>query len=71
MDYRCNDRKRVGELRVDIGVVRKVLTPSFRKARSSPPENEPLSQEMYLKMWLLSRGLKLSNSKPALHLFVK
>ncbi len=49
---------------------------SFGKPRSSPSKNEPLSQEMHLKIPLLSQGLKLSNSKPgcrvsALHFFVK
>jgi hypothetical protein len=37
---------------------------------------KPFSKEMYLKMPLLSRGLKLPNSKPgcrvsALHFFMK
>jgi hypothetical protein len=36
----------------------------FRKPRPSPPNNEPFIQEMHLKMPVLSRGLKLSNSKP-------
>jgi hypothetical protein len=53
-----------------------VLTPSFRKPRSTPPKNEPFSQEMHLKIPLLSWGWKLSNSKPgcrvsALDFFVK
>jgi hypothetical protein len=39
IDYRCEDRKNVGELRGDVGAVRWVLTPSFRKPRSSPPKN--------------------------------
>jgi hypothetical protein len=39
-------KKKVGELRGNIGVVKLVLTPSFRKPRSSPPENDPFSQEM-------------------------
>jgi hypothetical protein len=41
-----------------------------------PPKNEPFTQERLLKIPLLSRGLKLSDSKPgvrvpALHFFVK
>jgi hypothetical protein len=53
------------------------LTPSyFRKSWSSPRKNEPFSQEMRLEIPHLSRGLKLSNSKPRfrgsdLHFFVK
>jgi hypothetical protein len=44
IDYRCEDRKKVGELRGDLGAIGKLLTPSnFRKPRSSPPENEPFS----------------------------
>jgi hypothetical protein len=40
------------------------------------PKNEPFSQEIHLKIQLLSRGSKLSYSKPgcevsALHFFVK
>jgi hypothetical protein len=38
IDYRCEDRKKVVELRDDIGAIRYVLTPSFRKPRSSPPK---------------------------------
>jgi hypothetical protein len=50
------------------------LSLSVRNPRSSPPENDPFSQEMHLKILLLSRGLKLSNYKPgcrvsALHFF--
>jgi hypothetical protein len=30
IDYRCEDRKKVGELGGSIGVIRKVLIPSFR-----------------------------------------
>jgi hypothetical protein len=35
--YRCAD-KNVGELRSDIGGIRYVLTPSFRKPRCSSPK---------------------------------
>jgi hypothetical protein len=69
-------QKKVSELRGDIGAIRLVLTPSFRKPRSPPLKNEPSSQEMHLKIPLSSWDLKLSNSKPgcwasALHFFVK
>jgi hypothetical protein len=68
--------EKVGMFRGNIGAIRQVLTSSFRKPRSSPSKNELFSQEMHLKIPLLSRGLKLSNSKPgcrvsALHFFVK
>jgi hypothetical protein len=75
MDYRCEDRKKIGELRRYTSAVRWVLTPSFRKPLSSSPNNKPFSQEMHLKIPLSSQGLKLSNSKPGcrvstLHFFV-
>jgi hypothetical protein len=38
IDYRCEDRKKAGEFRGDIGAISKVLSPSFRKPRSSPQE---------------------------------
>jgi hypothetical protein len=40
--------------------------PPFIKFRSPPPPKkiEPFSQEMHLKIMLLSRGLKLPNPKP-------
>ncbi len=68
--------KRVGELKGGISVIRKVLTPSFRKPRPSPSKTEPFSPEMHLKIPLLSLSSKLSNSKPgyrvsALNFFVK
>jgi hypothetical protein len=67
---------KVGELRGDVVAIRSVLTPSVRGSDHHPPKNEPFSQEMHLKIPLLSRGLKMSNSKPgcivsALHFFVK
>jgi hypothetical protein len=31
IDYRCEDRKKVGELRGYPGAIREVLSPSFRK----------------------------------------
>jgi hypothetical protein len=70
--------KKIVEVRGGIGAIRYVLTLSFRKPRSSPrkEKTEPFSQEMHLKIPLLSQGLKLPNSKPgcrvsALHFFVK
>jgi hypothetical protein len=62
--YRREVRKIVGELRVDIGVVRYFLTRSSRKPRSSPSKDEPFSQEMPLKVQFSNRGLKISDSKP-------
>ncbi len=54
--------KKVGELRGDIGAIRKVLTPSFRKTRCSPTKNEPLGQEMHLRILHFSSGLKMSGA---------
>ncbi len=73
IDYRCGDRRKFGELR---GAIWLVLTHYFRKPRSSPPQNEPFNKEKHLKILHLSRGSKLSNSKPgcrvsAIHSFVK
>ncbi len=40
IDYRCEDqKKKIGELRVDICAICKVLTPSSRKPQSTHPEN--------------------------------
>ncbi len=36
MDHRCEDRKKVGELRGEIVAIRYVLTPSFRNPQTSP-----------------------------------
>jgi hypothetical protein len=52
------------------------LSLSENPAHHIKNKNELFSQEMHLKIQLLSRGLKLSNSKPgcrvsALHFFVK
>jgi hypothetical protein len=48
IDYRCEDRKKVGELRGNIGA------PSFRKPRSSPTKNELFGKEMHSKIQLSS-----------------
>jgi hypothetical protein len=53
-DYRSEDRKKVGEIGGDIGVIIYVLTFSFRKSRSSPPKNKPFSHEMRLKIPFLA-----------------
>jgi hypothetical protein len=50
--------RKIGELGRGIGAIRSVLSPSFRKPRSSPQKNEPFNQEMHLKIQLLSRGMK-------------
>jgi hypothetical protein len=63
IEYRSEDRKTSGELEDNIGSTGNVFNPSSRKPRSSPPKNEPFSQEKHLKIPLLSWGLKLSNSK--------
>ncbi len=71
------DKETFGESRGDICSTRHVLAFFFRKTRSSHPDDELFSQEIHLKIPLLSRGLILSNSKPAgcrasaLHFFVK
>jgi hypothetical protein len=64
IDYGCEDRKEVVELRANIDAIRQVLTPSLKKTRSSPPtplQNKPFSQEMHLKIPLLCRALKPPN----------
>ncbi len=58
----CRQKKKVGELRGDIGAIRYVLTPSFRKPRCSRPKNEPLSEGMHLKILHFSSGLKMSGA---------
>ncbi len=58
IDYRCADKK-VGEFRDDIGAIRWVLTPSFRKLDVHPPIKRPLSQEMHLKILHFISGLKM------------
>ncbi len=77
IDYRCEDRKKVGEMRGDICTI---IDTSWLSPSENPdhhlPKNEPFSQKVHLRIPLLSRGLKLSNSKPgcrvsALHFFVK
>jgi hypothetical protein len=58
-DYRREDRRQICESTGGVGAIRSVLTPSFRKPRSSPPKNEAFSQAMHLKIPLLSQGLEL------------
>ncbi len=43
-DHTCDDRKKAGELRGDIGAIRYVLTPCFRKPPSSPHEKWTVHQ---------------------------
>jgi hypothetical protein len=61
IDYRHEDKKKLMSL---LPLNRSWFFCFFRKPRSSPQKNELFSQEMHLKIPLLSRGLKLSNSKP-------
>ncbi len=70
IDYRCEDRQEVDELRGDIGdVIRYILTPTFRKSRSLPSKkkkntkNRAIQQGDALTIQYLSLGIKLSNSK--------
>jgi hypothetical protein len=64
IDYRSEDRKKVGDFRGKIDAVGLTFKPSLRKPRSLSLKNEPFSQEMHLKVPLLSWILKLSNSDP-------
>jgi hypothetical protein len=66
MDYRCEDsRKKVGKLRGDFGVIKKVLNPSFihRDHHLKKKKNELFNQEMLMKISPLSRDLKLTSFK--------
>ncbi len=70
IDYECEDKKKIGESACDVGASLLQKTPIIT------PKHEPFSQEMHLKIPLLNRSLKLSNSKPgcrvsAQHVFVK
>jgi hypothetical protein len=77
IDYRWEGRKKDDQSRGEIGtVIDRPRLPLSGNSDHRPKENKPFSQEMHLKILLLSRGLKLSNSKPgsrvsALHFFVK
>jgi hypothetical protein len=76
IDYRNEERKKSGKLRRDIGANRWVLTPSSRQNRSHKENNEPFSQEMHMKLSILSQDLILSNytrgcGVSALHSFSK
>ncbi len=55
-------KKKVGQVRRDMGAIWYVLTP-FNQFRSSPPQNEPFSQEKQLKLLHLSVGLKIKMVK--------
>jgi hypothetical protein len=59
IDYRCEDKKQRWK-KGDIGAIRKALTPSFKKSQSPPAKkDEPFSQEMQLKISLLSQGFEI------------
>jgi hypothetical protein len=58
IDYRCEDSKDIGELIDDVGAIRKVLTPSFRKTPTITPKNRTVQPGEHLKIQLSSRGLK-------------
>ncbi len=62
IDYRCADKTSWRVERRHWPYSIGILTPSFRKPRCSPPKNEPLSQEMHLKILHLSSGLKISGA---------
>ncbi len=54
MDYRCDDRKKVGELRGDIGVISYVLSSSFRKPWSSlncQILNQVVETQLFISLW--------------------
>jgi hypothetical protein len=38
IDYRCENRRKIDELRGDIGAIRYALNSSFRRPRSTPPK---------------------------------
>ncbi len=58
IDYRCEDRRKAGELRDDIGAIRYFLTPSLRNRDSYTKKSEPFSQEMHFKILTLSRDFE-------------
>jgi hypothetical protein len=60
VDYRCDDRMKVGELRGDIGATRYVLAPSFSKPRPPPPQKTTrLARRYFWRYRILTRVLKL------------
>jgi hypothetical protein len=67
IDYRgAEDRKTIVELRGDFGVIIDTFClPLFYNSGHHLPKNEPFSQKMHLKIFILNRGLKFSNSKPS------
>jgi hypothetical protein len=65
-DCRCEDRKKVGEYLIGLDFLFENITstlssPSKKKKKK---KQESCSQEMLMRILLLSRGLKLSNPKP-------
>jgi hypothetical protein len=76
IDYRCEDRKRLASWEATLVPLDRSWLPHSENPDHHSQKNEPLSQEMHLKITLSSWGLRLSNSKPgcrisALHFFVK
>ncbi len=51
IDYRCEDRKTVDKLRGDIGAIRYVLTPSFRKPWSSFKKKKKTNRSARRCIW--------------------
>jgi hypothetical protein len=48
IDYRCEDRKIVGDLKGKTDAIIRIV---FQQPiSSSPPKNEPFGQEMYMKI---------------------
>jgi hypothetical protein len=63
IDYGCEDRRIVGELRGDRCAIRLVLTPSFRKPLFMNPEKRTVQPGGAFEDTTLKWGLKLSNTK--------
>jgi hypothetical protein len=63
IEHKCEHIKKNCELRGDVGAIRRVLAPFFRKPQTSPKKEELFSQRMHLKIPVLSLGLRLSNPK--------
>ncbi len=71
LSYRCEDENKAREFGGCIRPVRYVLTPSFRKSRSSSPKNEPFNREMQLQIrrlvtltcFMISNSNSLSRSE--------
>jgi hypothetical protein len=64
LDYGCEDTKRGAKRENWSYLIGLVLPLSENVHWSSSPNNELFSQEMHLKISLVSKGLKLSNFNP-------